>query len=519
MNEVRAAIDIGTNSFHLLIARLLDGGGFEIITREKENVRLGHGAGEMSRLEPDAIERGVQALARFRRVIDAYPGARVKAVATSAVREAANRDQFLSRARDEAGIDVEVISGVEEARLIHRGVVQAIPVHDRTHLVVDIGGGSTEFVVAKGDELLLARSLKLGAIRLTDRFFPGGIVRARDVKDCREFVRAYLTPLARDVARQPTDLAIVSSGTALAIATMLEVGRGRGVARWLNNVKVPRRELADLIDKLVSARTPEARLLAVPGLDERRADIIVGGALLLEQIMDTLRLDEVIASEYALREGVLLDEHVPPGDGFHRLDDIRRSGVQRVVERFERDRPHVEHATDLALRIFDELQPLHGLDEAARDHLEAAGMLHNVGLFVSHSAHHKHSYYVIRNTDQLVGFTDHELEIIALVARYHRKSSPSPKHVEFAALHEDDQRLVRTLAGLLRVAIALDRTHRRLVDDVSCTIWPDRVVIRTIARPEVDVSLELYTANQRRDLLAESLGRAVEIVDTPPAKR
>jgi exopolyphosphatase/guanosine-5'-triphosphate,3'-diphosphate pyrophosphatase len=508
---VRAAIDIGTNSIHLVVARIDDSGRFDIITREKATVRLGHGSGEMSELAPDAIDRGIETLRRFRQVADGE-NARITAVATSAVREATNKDEFIHRARDEAGIDVQVISGAEEARLIHLGVLQAVPIYERQHLVVDIGGGSTEFILAKAGDTQLGRSLKLGAIRLTDRFFTDGSVRSSRVRECRDYIRAYLAPIAREINERGFEVAVGSSGTINAIAAMANARRGRDSIRSVNNVSFTRAQLAQIVDTLVVERGVE--LDRLPGLDPRRSDIIVAGALLLEQIFEQLNIEEMIASEYALREGVLLDlAHSDDPRAFHHLSDIRREGVQRVVDLFEHDRAHVEHSTDLALRLFDETQTLHDLDTDDRDHLEAAGLMHNVGLFISHSAHHKHSYYVIRNNDHLVGFTDHEVELMALVARYHRKGAPSAKHEEFSALDVTDQYRVRVLAGLLRVGIALDRSHARHVHDLRCEITKNQVIVQPVVRTGVDASLEVYTANQRVDLLADALGRAISIVD------
>ena len=508
---MRAAIDIGTNSIHLVVARIDDSGRFDIITREKATVRLGHGSGEMSELAPDAIDRGIDTLRRFRQVADGE-NARITAVATSAVREATNKDEFIRRARDEAGIDVQVISGAEEARLIHLGVLQAVPIYERQHLVVDIGGGSTEFILAKAGDTQLGRSLKLGAIRLTDRFFNDGSVRGNRVTECRDYVRAYLAPIAREINERGFEVAVGSSGTINAIAAMVNARRGREPIRSVNNVSFTRAELGEGVDMLTAERDVE--LERVPGLDSRRSDIIVAGALLLEQIFEQLDIEEMIASEYALREGVLLDlAHGDDPRAFHHLSDIRREGVQRVVDLFERDRAHVEHSTDLALRLFDETRSLHNLDTEDRDHLEAAGLMHNVGLFISHSAHHKHSYYVIRNNDHLVGFTDHEVELMALVARYHRKGAPSMKHDEFAALDAADQYCVRVLAGLLRVGIALDRSHARNVHDLRCEISRNQIIVHPMIRAGVDASLEVYTANQRVDLLALALERDISIAD------
>ncbi len=510
-----AAIDIGTNSFHLVIARPNRRGGFEVLTREKETVRLGSGAGELDHLQPDAIERGVAALRRFKGLADGY-GARVAAVATSAVREATNRDEFLRRAQAEAGVRVDVISGVEEARLIHLGVVQAVPIFDRQALVVDIGGGSTEFVVARADDLLVTRSTKVGAIRLTERFFASGTTDDDDVSEARRWLASFLVPTAADVSEIGFELAVGSSGTISAVAAMVEARAGREV-RSLNNRSFSRAELAEIVDQVLAAGTTERRA-RLAGLDPRRADIIVGGVLLLEQVFESFGITEMTVSEFALREGVLFDRLRTNRRGFHHLDDIRRRSVDRLAVLFHEDQAHVQHATDLALQMFDDLVTVHGYGVAERDLLEAGGALHNVGLFVSHGAHHKHSHYVIRNTDQLLGFTDREIEIMALVARYHRRSEPKAKHTEFSRLDPPDQQLVRVLAGLLRVGIALDRRGDGRVRRATAVASDTGVEIAATVKRGADASLEAFTANERCELLAHALCRPVDIVVATPSR-
>ncbi len=489
-------------------------GALEILTREKERVRLGSGAGDIKELTPEAMDRGIEALARMRKIADAY-NAPIKAVATSAVREANNGDEFVKRARKKAGVQVDVISGVEEARLIRLGVLQAVPVFTKKSLVVDIGGGSTETIIGKKQQILDARSQKLGHIRLTDRFFAGGRIRKTSVADCRDYVRSFLVPVARDINKIGFDVAVGSSGTISAIATLIEVRNGRQPNRWVNNVTFSRGDLDKTIDELTSAITNNQRS-KIDGIDPGRADVIVGGAILLEQIFEAFKIKKMTVSSYSLREGVLLDQvrknqATADGDGLHHLSDLRRDRVLRLARAYNGDLDHVLHATDLSLELFDQTAKVHGLGTVERDYLEAAGMLHNVGLFISHGAHHKHSYYVIRNSDQLVGFTEHELEMIAQVARYHRKSHPKPKHHEFAALRPADQSTIRVLAGLLRLGIALDRSGLGHVADVTVDAGR-KVKISPVGQTKTDISLELYTARQRVDLLAEALGRSVEIV-------
>ena len=516
--EVHAAIDVGTNSFHLVVARVSPSGGLEILCRDKEVVRLGSGSGDMRLLTAEAIDRGIGALRGLVKTAASY-GATVRAVATSAVREAENRREFLDRAVAEAGIDVEVVSGTEEARLIHLGVVQALSVFDRRILLVDIGGGSTELLIGWGDKPLGVRSVKLGHVRLTERFFPGGVADAAAVRHCRAYVRSFLAPVGHDLLPFGYELAVGSSGTIATVAQMAEHRRGGPGDRWVNNVSFSRSELAEVAAAVLSAPTPEARR-SIGGLDDRRADVIVAGTLLLEGVFECFEVPSLTVSGYALREGVLLDRvHAGGGgDAFWHLSDIRRESVLRIAEDYEEERPHVQQVTDLALQLFDALAGDYGLGLYERDLLEAAGMLHNVGRFISRGAHHKHSYYVIRSSDRLLGFTEREVELIALVARYQRKALPKTNHPEFAALDAVDRRRVRLLAGILRVAIALDRTRAGAVERVTCEVG-DALVVRCRTAPGADASVELYTANERGELLAAATRLPVVLVaeDLAPA--
>lgn len=520
-----AAIDIGTNSFHLLVARPSGNNRFEVLDREKEVVRLGSGSGDMKVLEPDAIERGVVALRNFRRIADAA-GAEVHAVATSAVREATNRQEFLTRAATEAGVVVEVVSGVEEARLIHLGVLQAVPVFEQQALLMDIGGGSTEFVLGLGSEVLEARSLKLGAIRLTERFLAKEPLKRKALDEARRFVRSYLTPVARMVGdRGGFEVAVGSSGTILNVAEMARALAGDAPARTRSNLSFTAKELGKVVEALASHPTAEERS-AVEGLDPRRADIILGGVVILEEAFATLGIDEMVVSDFALREGILLDVlRRRNATSLGHLRDLRYESVLHLAALTPGEKAHSERVAELACELFEGTRPLHGIDGEYEELLEAAGLLCNVGLAISHDRHHLHSYYVIRNTDVLTGFTDHELELIALIARYHRKSSPKARHPEFAQLSSDDQHRVRVLAGLLRIAVGLDRTRDGVVQSVGVEVVGKKSV-RVVADVKGDdAELELYSAESRKDLLEEALGITVELTARPhpatsgPARR
>lgn len=510
MTDVLAALDIGTNSFHLVVARTGSTDRFEVIAREKELVRLGSGSADMSVLEPDAIDRGIAALRRLGQVAVAH-GAELYAVATSAVREADNAAEFIHRARDEAGVEVQVISGPEEARLIHLGVLQAVPVFDRRLLLIDIGGGSTEILVGQEGETLSVVSLKVGALRLTERFFSSNRLHPSAVDSCRRWLQATLAPVARQVRRHGFDVTVGSSGTIATLCAMANARSGSDAPRTFNNFVLDVDDLAAVVDDLVEADTLDVRR-KLPGLDPSRADIILAGALIAQETLAALDVEELVYSDYALREGALLDAlHRRRGGTLHHLHDLRRRSVEHLAHLMDDEPDHSAAAARLALELFDLTEPWHGASGEDRELLEAAALLANVGLFISHDGHHKHAYYVIRNSEHLAGFTDNEIELIAQIARYHRKSPPKQGHEAFAALDPDDQWRVRVLAGILRVAIGLDRTHDGVVAELDLVEDDGELVIVVKPRKRASADLELFTANERRGLLEEVLGHPVRI--------
>lgn len=513
-----AAIDIGTSSVHLAIARPIEGSRPELLLREKLPVRLGSGASDMKTLDPAAVDRAIDALKSFRALADAHD-AEVQAVATSAVREAEDASDFLDRARDEAGIDVVTIAGVEEARLIHLGVLGAIPLATSNHLVIDIGGGSTEFIVGHGVNPRLLRSLKIGHVRTSNRFFPNGAIDDDAVDETRTFLRAFLAPITVDATKAGFDRVVGSSGTFETIVDVVRAQRkaasADGPTGENTNVEVTTRaEIQRAVELILDARTVEERA-AIPGVPDHRADTMVAGALIVEALMDSLRFSEFTVSPDALREGLVLDRlyaRAPGNDGLLHLSSIRASSVRSVAERYGENIVHARRATDVALGLFDSLIDQHGYGVDERDVLEAASMLHNVGRFVGHSGHHRHSYYLIRNTEHLAGFHEHETKLIALVARYHRKSAPKPTHREFSGLSAGDQQLVRVLAGMLRIGIGLDRTYRTVANDVSVAVKANTIVVSVEGE---DLDLEIFAANQRKALLEHSLNMPIVVTATP----
>ena len=500
-----AAIDIGTSSVHLAVARVVDGARPEIIAQDKLPVRLGSGGKDMKSLEAAAVDRTVEALRHFSAIAKGY-NAELHAVATSAVREAEDPAEFLERALVEAGVEVHVIAGVEEARLIHLGVLGAMPISDRTHLVIDIGGGSTELIVGAGLTPQLLRSLKMGHVRLTDRFFGDGMADSNSIARARSSIRSFLSRDAQTIRDAGVEVTVGSSGT---FETIAELARSRST-REDRRSAVSRNEVAAVVDDIVAARLVQP-WGDIPGVDAHRQDTILAGALLVEGLLNELGIEEFEVSPDALREGILLDRierSTPGGDALHHLSRIRANSVDTVAARYGENVVHCRQATDIALRIFDATTAVHELTEDERDVLEAGAMLHNIGRFVGHGGHHKHSYYLIRNTEHLAGFDENERELIAHVARYHRKSMPKPTHGDFRSLKPADQRAVSILAGMLRIGIALDRTYRNVASDVAVSLDAGTVLIEVEGD---DIELELFAANERKGLLEDALDCAVSV--------
>lgn len=512
MSETLAAVDVGTNSLHLVVARTTEGDRFDVITREKEMVRLGAGSSDMKLLSEAAIGRAVAALGRFRQIADSHD-APLRAVATSAVREAENRGTLLARARAEAGVEIEVVSGVEEARLIHLGVLQALEVFDTRLLLCDIGGGSTELLIGEQGEVLASASMKLGAVRLTTRFFGGDRLHPSAVDSCRRHIQEVLASFDRATQHHGFEVAIGSSGTVEQVLRLARGLDGEEPLRTLNGGVLKRKQVSVVVDAVVAARQA-GTTAELPDLDPKRADIILAGSLILEGVVKRFGIKELVLSEYALREGVFLDTLARRrGGSLPHLRDVARRSVVDLMRACDEDPAHSEHVAKLALELFDATADRHGLGADVRALLEAGALLANVGLVISHSQHHKHAYYVIRNSDRLVGFTDGEIELVALIARYHRRSAPKASHAEWAALDEHGQQVVRLAAGVLRVAIGLDRSHRQSVASVRAGDVAGTLVLATVpVAPEDDLALELYAARERTGLLSDALGVPVEVV-------
>jgi exopolyphosphatase/guanosine-5'-triphosphate,3'-diphosphate pyrophosphatase len=506
-----AAIDVGTNSFHLLIARVGMEGNVEVLDRAKEMVRLGEsafapaGGGVIS---PEAFGRGVEALRSFKRLADRHQCEAIVAVATSAVREAANGGEFVRAMRDSAGIDVRVIRGDEEAHLIYLGARSALDFGGRRAVIADIGGGSVEVIVGDARESYHATSLKLGVLRLraekvtTDPISPEE--RARVASHCHRVLEAAAPPMRRI----GFDFVAMSSGTAQAVGEL--IAHRRGQQGW-GQLKTRRVSFQDVLalenDLCARAAVDRARL----PLDPKRVDSIVPGVILVRCILEVLHADDMVLCDAALREGLVADWVARNRPGIQLVEefpDLRRRSVIGLARRCGYHQAHAEQVARLALGIFRGTRALHGLSNADGELLEFAAALHEIGYHIAPSKHHKHGAYLIRNYD-LKGFTKEEIEALAQIVRYHRKSIPKESHPEFTALSAAWKRKVSLLAGILRVASGLDRSYTQVVRELRCELSDKTLVLHLAVAG--DAALEVWGARRKSDLLEQVFGRKLKI--------
>lgn len=501
-SPIFAAIDIGTNSIRLAVVRKEEGQGFTILAQHREVVRLGEGEFDANQMTPDAIKRGSLVCAKFAEVARGFGAQEIIAFATSATREAENRDEFIESVREQAEIEVRVISGVEEARLIWLGVSSGVDLGKRKAILIDIGGGSTEVIIGNKQERLLLDSLKLGAIRLSNRFFTSAKpYTAEEFGKAQEYVRAIASQLSRKVEQVGFDIGMGSAGT---IATLGDIIARRNLEDKENGGRSLSFSLKDLRSAVEALyRLPLEERRKVPGMDANRADIIVGGAAVLLTLMEMFRMERISVSERGLRDGILLDHLLREEEERQQYQEtgVRRRSIIQLAHACNYEAEHAAHTSFIALRLFEELKRLgeHDYGRAERELLDYAAITHDIGNFLSHSNHQKHAYYLIRNSD-LLGFNDAEIDVIANVALYHRKGFPKKKHENLVNLNKGERRLVSVLAAILRVAEGVDRSHLLLVKDVRLERLsnPRRYLLTLFS--DSDCQMEIWGVQNNRDL-------------------
>ena len=504
-----AAFDLGSNSFHLLVVDAHPDGTFAPLIREKDMLRLGDAVGREGRI-PDALaDRAVATVDRFRKLAVGAGTEEIHARATAALREAENGGQVVDRMKAEAGVDVRVISGQEEARLIFKAVKAAVVIDPGPALCLDLGGGSLEIMVGDRSTLTLAASVPLGVARLSAELVTGDPFTADDVRRVEKRVTSVLAPLADDVAHLHPAMAVGSSGTFCDLARMIAARRTGTVPRAINQFSFSRDELIPLHEELLAMRSSERA--GLPGLEAKRADIIPTGSTLLLTAMELFGFDRMTVSEWALREGIIL-EAIPRHEAVDWSDDpraIRASSVLQLARRCNWDEGHGRHTARLALDLFDQTSSLHDLGGEDRELLEHASLLHDIGEHVSTASHHKHSAYLIQH-GALRGFTPVEVDFVAALARAHRGGGPKPSHEPFASLDRDGRERVVRLAALLRVADGLDRGRQGNVDGIELVLNGSQA--RLLVKAEGDIAIELWGARRKRELFERVFGRRLDVV-------
>jgi exopolyphosphatase/guanosine-5'-triphosphate,3'-diphosphate pyrophosphatase len=534
-----AAIDIGSNSIHLVIVRAEPGQHLEIIDREKEMARLGSGTLRAYRLSKQTIDRAVLTLRRFKQMAEANRVDLIIATATAAVRESHNADEFIETVRKEVGLDVQLLPGVEEARLIALAVSEVTDFHGRRALIIDIGGGSTEFIVTSGAGPELLLSIRLGAVRLTEKFITTDPISPDERERLAATIRSDLTRVVWEIKQRGFDFVIGTSGTILNMVSAIvqaeaaaHMEEHSGFEPFSQTVTLG--QLKRMNRRLASMTARERS--RVPGLEKDRADIVIAGGLLLEMILSSLGAKEITTCDWSLREGVILNhlrkravdsqsvEQAPdsapslPATEPVEIDtplDVRARSVLSVARRYDYDEPHSHHVAKLATRIFDDTQDLHGMGEHERNLLEYAALLHDIGYHIAHNNHHRHGLYLIKNSE-MPGFTGSEIAVMAAVVRYHRGSMPRRpsdararrEHEDFLSVERSHRSVVLKLAAILQIADGLDRSHQQLVGDVRCEISGTTATMRL--EGETESELELWSADRKARWFREIFRVAVK---------
>ena len=513
-----AAIDVGTNSTHMLVASVdVALSTFSIDLAEKSNTRLGERDPDTGELTPEAMARGLESLRHFRELALSHQVEQVVVAATSAVREAPNGRDFLQRIKDELDLDVDLVSGPEEARLIYLGVLSGMPFGDRPHLVLDIGGGSTELILADGRDARALTSTRVGAVRLQRDFVKDDPIPPHRRSFLQAFIQGSLEPAVDKVHRRikpgEKPVLVATSGTAMAIGALAASEDDRPPLK-LHGYRVSKQRLNRVVDRL-AVMTPEQRR-GLAAINDRRAEIIVPGSLILQTTMQMLDVDELVLSERALREGLIVDWMLRHGlleDRFSFQSSIRQRTVIHQVQRFAVNQARAERVACHALNLYDSThRTLHRDDGSGRDLLWAAAMLHACGQHINLSAYHKHSWYLIRH-GELLGYSESEHLMIAAIARYHRRSLPKKRHESWQALQtRDNRRTVSQMALLLRLATALDRRPDPVVQTLKAEVKGGDLILELVPeRLNQNLSLEQWSLESCSALVKEVTGLHLKV--------
>ena len=511
-----AALDLGSNSFHLLVADAHPDGSFDRLFREKEMLRLGDVVARHGVLTDDAIEQAVDAVRRFRSLAEGAGAEEFVACATSAIREAENGAVLVDRLATETGVHVRVISGIEEAALIFRAVQASVLINPGPALCLDLGGGSLEVMVGNATELMWSTSLKLGVARLTAELVkgdPAEPLRSGDLRRLRKRIEAVLSPVADAVVPFQPKLMVGTSGTLCDLARMAVAAETGAVPISINQHHVSRKSVEELHELVASLPLSGRRRLQ--GLDARRAELSPAGSLLAVVALELFGFDELVVGTWALREGMVLAEMRRHTGGELSGDPglMRASSVLDLCQRCGWRETHSRQVAALAISLFDQTASLHGLGERHRELLEHAALLHDIGEHVSGESHHKHTAYLIQH-GQLRGFTPEEVSMLATIGRYHRQGEPKSSFEPFGSMDESAKSETRILTALLQIADGLDRGHAGTVDGLDVSVEDERVELRL--RATGDTELDLWGARRKRALFEQVFARRLDFSGGSP---
>ncbi len=513
--EIRvAAIDIGTNSIHMVLAAVDQQlRSFSVLITEKASVRLGERDPETGDLTREAMERAMVALSHHRQLADSHGAQAVVGTATSAVREAGNGREFLALVEEKLGLQVDLVDGREEARLIYLGVLSAMDFAGKPHLILDIGGGSTELILADSHDTRSLSSLRVGAVRLAQDFGFHGPSTPERVQFLKTFIQGMLEPAVVKVQQRlaggESPVLVCTSGTAMAMGSLLALRLGI-TAQSLNGLCFRLGHVQALMGELVRLDGEQRRQL--PGLSERRADIIVPGGLILETAMELLNAQEMVLCKRALREGLIVNwmlRHNLIVDRFSYQSNIRQRTILHQAHKYGVDRERAERVARHALILFDACRPhLDPVTTEARELLWGAAMLHACGKHISSvGGYHKHSWYLVRHCT-LLGYSEAEHLILAALVRYHRRSPPRKRHEAWLSLKDaSQQRCVQQLSPLLRIAVALDRRPQAVIERLDVALTAKAMTIQITPFPGANVSLECWSLDNCRAEIEAGLGR------------
>jgi len=508
-----AAIDIGTNSIHMIVVKVLQKRNFEVIDRVKEMAKLGVGVFATNRLSDRAYKTGLDTIERYVRLAEELGVDEIITAATSATREAQNGEAFMREVVRRTGIRPRVISGKEEARLIFLAVRNAIALGENENaLVLDIGGGSTEAVVGNREDVLFGTSMKLGVLRLLDMFEGDDNAGGAISEEARGVLESHIGFLAKKAIAQAQQAGftrvIGTSGSIRTLGEAAYLAHREQPLQTLNAQVVKLSELQDITDKLVSIKASKRE--KVDGISSKRSDAIHLGGVLLTQLLQMAEVKEITLCEASLREGLILDYIEKHSQGIATIpleqENLRHRKSAQLVDKYGADWEGNSHIANLSLQLFDQLQDVHQLGRLEKEILEHAALLHNIGQYVSFKSYHKTSRYILKK-EKPRGFTDEEMLLIGHVVRYHRKAHPKSKHGQFKRLSDRQKETVWVLGGLLRIAVGLDRAKNQQVESVSCSISKKNVEIAALG--DGDLSIELWAAMGDREMLARALDRSV----------